>query len=306
MNSGYWMGSVIGAGFAVFLIAYIVGWLAWRIMGRKQGGGRIAFCLMAALALLSQFSQFAMAMQQKKATDEVVATFKDIQKHESLYQSEYPRTQQEIPIFINKVLKNFDISAAQTNASDPVRRQRFSELREVAVYRLQTEADYAIAMHAMQRHYANTPAYFRDEKNTKAAIYDAQQLPHAGEIYRKKLSAFSMFVKATISEKSFPGGAMLGFHSGVERASKELDDETAAFVKSNNDLAESGIKLVELLVANKQKWRVGKDNIFEFDNDKTLNEFSLASDNFRSFEQRRITAANKLDRARAGLMPHSQ
>jgi len=62
---GFLIGNIIGSLFGVILFPLLVALFFWYILGRKKEGGTIAFNIMMAIMLFSQFGQYSRNIQEK-------------------------------------------------------------------------------------------------------------------------------------------------------------------------------------------------------------------------------------------------
>jgi 5'(3')-deoxyribonucleotidase len=300
-SPGFRTGEIIGAGFAVFMFSYIIGWLFWRLTGKKRGGGRIAFAVTAGLLMLSQFSQMSVVAGQKQAIDDVMQAYSQIRAQELRYTPEYPKTEMEIPAYIDKVLEQFDLAATAQSKADAKRQLRFAQMRTIATSRLRMETEYAVSQQGVVSNLEQKAGFFRSEKNIELVRKNVEDLRSAGEQYLKAAVEFPSFVSLTMTEEAFPGGVIGGFDEGVRMATTSLTDELSAWVQSNNDFADAGLKMAMLFSANKNKWHSDSNDQIIFHDQATMDEFNAAQAEFLARNRARVDAVSRVNAARTSL-----
>jgi len=300
-QASYRLGGVIGSGLAVLIMSYIAGWFFWRISGRNRLLGKIIFCLMAGFALLSQFSQYMAVTKARKSMEEVTFAVNEIARYEGKYQNEYPKSQLEVPGFVNKILEGFDVKAAAVDSRDTVQTDIFIQIRKIAVHRLQSEAEFGVALQRVQAHLENKTDYFRDSKNVEATINDAERLVSAGDTYRKDQESMPAYVGLTLREKKLPARFVDGFVAGVQSSNDSLSFDTNNFTTATRAYAESSINFAKTLSENKKHWRTNEYDVIEFSNDNALRKCSAAlgdlqrsSRQLQSYAQNLMTAKRTL------------
>jgi hypothetical protein len=303
--AGYRLGGVIGSALAVLVMAYIAGWLFWRIAGRKAGVGRLVFSLMAGLALLSQFGQLASYQQERKSIDEVMKAFQEMPQQAEKFQAEYPRNKQEVPAFIDKVLRQYDATAAQGDSTDALRSRRFAQVRQVLEHRLIVEIDYFMVLNRLQEHYNQQATYFRNQDNVDKAVAAAGEIFPAGQTYLRDVKAYPAYARSVMSEEAFPSREMGAFFNGMEMATKAIDYELDQFVAANNRFASAGSDMLQMLVKNKKKWQVGADQKYEFYDQVAMDEFREVQSEFLRAESVRLAAFRRIETAKSRLLNQS-
>lgn len=81
---GYLIGNIIGSLFGVFLFPLLIALFFWFILGRKKNGGTIAFNVMLAIMLFSQFGQYSSRVQENNKTSEDILNSLSEYKESSL------------------------------------------------------------------------------------------------------------------------------------------------------------------------------------------------------------------------------
>ncbi|WP_309381635.1 hypothetical protein [Cerasicoccus frondis] len=72
-NPSYMVGAIIGSLVAVILIPYCIGWVVWRISGRKQNAGSMVFVVIMFLFFMGQVVNSFREMRDRQRDEVFVA-----------------------------------------------------------------------------------------------------------------------------------------------------------------------------------------------------------------------------------------
>jgi len=302
--AGYRIGGFIGSGLGVFVMSYIAGWFFWRVTGRNKTVGRTFFCLMAGFALLSQilqFVQYSSMLQRQQSIDEVISAFQEVPRQAEKFQSQFPDAREDIPAYVNKLLGAYDAKAASGDTSDSMRTRRFKEGRKVVEHRLILEVEYYLTLNRLRDYYSQVPRFFANQNNIDKVIGAGDVVMPAGKTYLHDVYGYPAYVKSMLSEEAFPAKAMVQFYQGMDEGAESIRYELESFVDANDSFASTGTKMLEVLSKNKQKWRLGRDEKFEFTDQRALDDFSAAQGNFIYADARRVEAFRRVQEAQQAL-----
>ena len=231
--------------------------------------------------------------------------FQDMPQQAEKFQAEYPRNKQEVPAFIDKVLRQYDATAAQGDSTDALRSRRFAQVRQVLEHRLIVEIDYFMVLNRLQEHYNQQATYFRNQDNVDKAVAAAGEIFPAGQTYLRNVKAYPAYARSVMSEEAFPSREMGAFFNGMEMATKAIDDELDQFVAANNRFAIVGSDMLQMLVKNKKKWQVGADQKYEFYDQVAMDEFREVQSEFLRAESVRLAAFRRIETAKSRLLNQS-
>jgi len=253
-------GRTFGAGLAVWLLAYGLGWLLFRVSGRNLTAGRVAVCVLAALMVISKLAQSGLAVSEQRHADQV--TVANDLRDDLKTLSQGADGDGPIPTLNPNATVGGDLGDLQL----------FIKAYLNNVISLQNE--YAAELNSIGWNQVLDPDRLRKDKDlveSKALVARAQATV---EKYRQRWVSLAATTQASVdrmdANTAAKRGFVQGFRTSAEKGNARANEmwELEAGVVANTE------HVIELLAANRGSWSF-EDGQFVFADQRTLDAFNV-------------------------------
>ena len=293
-NSGYMIGYFVGSLISPFVLPLLLGWLSWRLAGKRLWAGNVVFSVILGLTCLGQLAGMANARRPAPQSPEAAALDRRLEELHTVGKNIAASNEERVQV-IDNLAKGFDDCAqSTTNERDAL------DLRVGAEYMRQLNAKLSAFIQAQQ-------AFITDDSVSLAVddYTDPSQFVHAravtqayGQSCRDVLDFYTntKMVLAPLYKKE--GLSSTEAAQSAARLASAITPQKLERIDliygTHNDYAVTIDKILKLLHDNWGKWQYDADDeTVYFDSDDTLATYDQLVDRIIWLEERLDTITAK-------------
>jgi hypothetical protein len=264
------LGRATGSGIAVYVAAWGIGWLAWRVAGRNDFAGAAAMMIVATIVVASPFAQHAMRDDGSEELAQVIGAMRasdtgfDAVGRGSEVDPDY------VPKLVLIQLHEFDRLAALPRYADPAAKARLAAIRDFQQIRAATLVTYLVSMNRLEATGAPGPKIALEPASIERLRTETAQFITAGETLRETWASMPALFAKQLGAAPFTETQRQGLQREFDETYAGEIAPLQALVQANAASVTAELALVDALAKARGHWEIDAAGTVLADSDALL------------------------------------
>jgi hypothetical protein len=275
---------------ALFIVPTLIAWVVWRLSGRRDRAGNIAFAAVLSLLLLGQAGQLLGNVQESRAIDELERDGEEFRRSVATNEhgpSERAALTEE---YADKIQSTFEQQASQSSGAEKLLYKAMEEfVRETRAANARWKEAYEAAGDSRILDYSvlTNHGEFEAQRNTLKK-YVAESVTY-GKYHTNMMSNLA----AKLDASGVRGDLARGTLEGARRKYELQRPILVPLMEAHVGYGQTMLEILDLLEESTGKWSLDSDTL-QIEDDAMLSKFNALVEQLAGHEESVNTLSGKL------------